>query len=122
MIKFIKFVEVPVADQNRAVKFYTEKLGFSVGQDSPYKDGWRWIELRIPGAETAALLTKRTDDQQTETPILVFIVDDVAATYNELKAKGVTFTQEPTEAQWNKGQKFALLIDSEDNTIMIGSD
>lgn len=52
MVKFVKFAELPVQDQDRAVSFYTEKVGQKVIQDTPYNDGWRWIELEIPGAET----------------------------------------------------------------------
>src|SRR5437588_9231946 len=52
MIKQIKFVSIPVADQNRALDFYTEKLGFTIITDQPFDKQQRWIELRIPKAET----------------------------------------------------------------------
>jgi catechol 2,3-dioxygenase-like lactoylglutathione lyase family enzyme len=52
MIKQIKFVSVPVADQDRALDFYTEKLGFTIITDQPFDDKQRWIELRIPKADT----------------------------------------------------------------------
>src|SRR5690606_25397426 len=93
MLKFIKFAELPVADQDRALRFYTGKLGFRVLQDTPYKDGWRWIELALPGAETAILLTPRQGNDPTDRPCLVMAVDDVAITFEELQAKGVQFTQ-----------------------------
>ncbi|MEY2526674.1 MAG: hypothetical protein QOE73_1445, partial [Verrucomicrobiota bacterium] len=44
MIKQIKFVSVPVADQDRALDFYTEKLGFTIITDQPFDDKQRWIE------------------------------------------------------------------------------
>ena len=122
MLKFIKFTELPVTDQNRALAFYTEKLGFRILQDTPYKDGWRWIELALPGAETAILLTPRENTETGDRPTLVFAVDDVAITYEELQAKGVHFTQRPTRAPWKPGESFALFRDSEGNTILIGSD
>ena len=50
MIKQIKFVSIPVADQNRALDFYTEKLGFTIITDQPFDEKQRWIELRIPKA------------------------------------------------------------------------
>ena len=56
MIKQIKFVSVPVADQNRALDFYTEKLGFTIITDQPFDEKQRWIELRIPKAETRVVL------------------------------------------------------------------
>src|SRR3979411_1687857 len=52
MIKQIKFVSIPVADQNRALDFYTEKLGFTIITDQPFDEKQRWIELRVPKAET----------------------------------------------------------------------
>ncbi len=56
MIKQIKFVSIPVADQNRALDFYTEKLGFTIITDQPFDQKQRWIELRIPKAETRVVL------------------------------------------------------------------
>src|SRR5436309_14273664 len=56
MIKGIKFASVPVSDQDRALAFYTEKLGFAVATDQPFTDKQRWIELRIPGAATGLVL------------------------------------------------------------------
>lgn len=121
MLKFVKFTELPVVDQDRAVNFYTEKLGLQVAQDAPYKDGWRWIELAVPGAETRILLTSQQGDAKSDTPRLVFISDDVDATYRKLSAHGVVFTKEPSTAPWNSGQRFAQLRDSEGNGIVIST-
>ncbi len=44
MISHIKFVSVPVRDQNRALDFYTEKLGFTIITDQPFDEKQRWIE------------------------------------------------------------------------------
>ena len=46
MIKRIKFVSIPVADQKRALDFYTDKLGFTIITDQPFDEKQRWIELR----------------------------------------------------------------------------
>lgn len=121
MLKFVKFAELPVADQDRAVRFYTEQVGLRVAQDSPYKDGWRWIELEVPGAETRIMLIPQQGAVQVDTPRLVFIADDVDATYQELTRKGVVFTKEPADAPWNPGQRFAQFRDSEGNGIVISS-
>lgn len=121
MLKFVKFAELPVADQDRAVRFYTEQVGLRVAQDSPYKDGWRWIELEMPGAETRIMLIPQQGAVQVDTPRLVFIADDVDATYQELTGKGVVFTKEPADAPWNPGQRFAQFRDSEGNGIVISS-
>jgi catechol 2,3-dioxygenase-like lactoylglutathione lyase family enzyme len=55
MIRGIKFACVPTRDQSRALKFYTEKLGFRVMTDQPF-GAQRWIELGIPGAESQVVL------------------------------------------------------------------
>lgn len=103
------------------MRFYTHKLGFRILQNTPYKTGWRWIELGIPGAETAIVLTKRDNDLVNDVPSLVMAVYDVESTYEELRASGVVAIQPPSPARWNPEQGFALLHDSEGNTILIGS-
>ena len=55
MIKLLKFVGVPTSDQDRALAFWTEKVGFRVATDQPM-GAQRWIELSIPGADTGVVL------------------------------------------------------------------
>ena len=52
MITHLKFMSIPVFDQDRALKFYTEKLGFKVATDQEMGPGRRWIELRLGKAES----------------------------------------------------------------------
>lgn len=119
---YVRFVELPVVDQDRAVAFYTEKLGFRVAQDRPYQEGWRWITLEIPGAQTKVLLTRRTEEEARDgVPSLVLTVDDVPKRYREINAKGVVFTTEPTSAPWDESEVFAVLQDSEGNLVMLGN-
>ena len=59
MIKQIKFVSIPVAEQNRALDFYTEKLGFTIITDQPFDEKQRWIELRIPKAGHESCCSRR---------------------------------------------------------------
>ena len=56
MITHLKFMSIPVRDQDRALKFYTEKLGFKVATDQEMGPGKRWIELRIGKADTRVVL------------------------------------------------------------------
>ena len=56
MIKGIKFASVPVTDQDRALEFYTKKLGLRIITDAPFNDDQRWIELGFPRAETKLVL------------------------------------------------------------------
>lgn len=55
MIKGIKFASVPTRDQEKALKFFTEKLGFQILTDQPF-GSQRWIELGISTAETNLVL------------------------------------------------------------------
>ena len=56
MIKSLKFVSIPTSDQDRALAFWTEQVGFRVATDQPMGPGRRWIELSIPGGETRVVL------------------------------------------------------------------
>ena len=83
MIKGIKFVNVPVGDQARALAFYTEILGFTVATDQPMGPaGKRWIELKIAGAETrVSLFTPPGHEDRVGTFVpLSLWADDVVGT------------------------------------------
>jgi catechol 2,3-dioxygenase-like lactoylglutathione lyase family enzyme len=107
MIKGVKFVSIPVSDQDRALEFYTKKLGMRVITDSPFGTQ-RWIELGIPRADTKIVLYMAHDrDQATGgTMNIAFVADDVVATAAELKTRGVEFVQEPQTADWGTGAAF----------------
>jgi len=117
MQKRIKFAAIPVLDQSRALEFYTKKLGLKVFTDQTMGDS-RWIELKANGAETMLVLFKRPNPEPDEIPALVFVADNVQATYQELKAKGVEFTQPPKKEPWGE---HAILKDSEGNLVVIGT-
>lgn len=118
MIKQIKFVNIPVQDQKRALDFYTEKLGFTILTDQPFDSKQRWIELRIPKAETRLVLfTIEGDEKRIGTFMnLSFATEDIAATYAAYKAKGVNFLGEPQKQPWGT---FAKFTDSEGNIFVL---
>lgn len=70
MIKQIKFVSIPGADENRALDFYTEKIGFTIITDQPFDDKQRWIELRAPKAETRVVLFTTEGDEKRISSIM----------------------------------------------------
>jgi predicted enzyme related to lactoylglutathione lyase len=117
MLKRVKFTSIPVQDQDRALEFYTKKLGLKVFTDQAMGDS-RWIELQVPRAETLIVLFKQPNHKPGEMPAAVFVADNVQATYEELKAKGVVFTQAPKKEPWGE---HAILKDSEGNIIMFGT-
>jgi catechol 2,3-dioxygenase-like lactoylglutathione lyase family enzyme len=108
MIKGIKFVTIPVRDQDRALEFYTKKLGMRVLTDSPFDDTQRWIELSIPRADTRVVLfTAPPFDQMMGGYMnITFVTDDMEATAAELKARGVEFLQDPQKADWGTSAVF----------------
>ncbi|MGH9557576.1 MAG: VOC family protein [Terriglobales bacterium] len=117
MLKRIKFTTIPVQDQSRALEFYTKKLGLRVFTDQSMGDS-RWIELQVPGGETMLVLFQQPCHQPGPTPAAVFVADNVQETYEELKAKGVEFTQPPKKEPWGE---HAILKDSEGNSIVFGT-
>jgi predicted enzyme related to lactoylglutathione lyase len=119
MIKQIKFVSVPIADQDRALDFYTEKLGFTIITDQPFDDKQRWIELRIPKADTRVVLfTTHEDKNRIGTFMnMSYRCDDLQKTYEELKGRGVEFVNPPEKQDWGS---YAIFKDSEGNRFVLG--
>lgn len=120
MIKRIKFLGIPVREQDRALRFYTEKLGFRVLTDQQFSETQRWIELSIPGAETGIVLFT---PQGHEDRIGSFVntsweVDNIEKTYAELQEKGVEFRGPPQKQPWGT---FVMMKDSEGNQIVLSS-
>jgi predicted enzyme related to lactoylglutathione lyase len=108
MIKAVKFVSIPVRDQDQAVRFYTEKLGFQILTDQAFDGKQRWIELRIPGSETkVALFTPPGHENRIGSfSNVTFMTDDIDGTYKELSGRGVVFTAPPTKQEWGCFAKF----------------
>lgn len=120
MIKAIKFVSVPVRDQDRALAFYTEKLGFRIVTDQPFDEKQRWIELGIPGAQTRLVLftPDGQEDRIGTMANLSFMADDVEATHAELSERGVEFDGPPQTMEWGT---FAKLSDPDGNQFVLSS-
>ncbi len=121
MITQLKFMSIPVEDQDRALKFYTEKLGFKVATDQPMGPGKRWIELRIDKAQTRVVLfTMDGEEGRIGTRMNCSLAcDDVEATWRQLSERGVEFIAPPAKQPWGS---FAVFKDSEGNSFVLGSD
>lgn len=118
----IQFAELAVFDQDRAKAFYLAHLGCSVAADVPMSaDGWRWIELKFPGAETALHFVRRRDETPSAEPVLVLIDADVAGRTAVLKAGGVEIVTEPQAAPYDPGLTVAEFRDSEGNRLVLSS-
>jgi uncharacterized glyoxalase superfamily protein PhnB len=112
-----------VHDQDEALEFWTEKVGFEVRQDITMAElgGFRWLSVGAPGQDISiALLTvpgPPVMDEETKKQVeelvskgnagTVFLTsDDVQASYEELKGRGVEFTEAPTEQPYGLDSEF----------------
>ena len=120
MITHVKFVGIPTRDQTRALKFYTEALGFEVATDQPFNEKQRWIELRIAHSQTRVVLfTPEGHEERIGTFFNGSIAcDDVEATYRQLRQRGVEFLQEPQKQPWGM---FAMFKDPDGNQFVLSS-
>ncbi len=115
MLKNLTHVNVWVHDQDEALAFYTDKLGMELRDDVtlPEMGNFRWLTVGLPGQPDAALTLMAVPgppvfDPDTRDKIkeltakgaaggLFFSTEDCRATYEELKGRGVQFTEEPSE-------------------------
>jgi lactoylglutathione lyase len=120
VIDGVSKVVIEVDDQTRALRFWTETMGFELEQDTSYGDE-RWVEVRTPDDGLILVLSPRREDGPDASGMLptsnvVFRCDDLARTYEELRSRGVEFPQPPVELSfgwWSlfqdqEGNRFAL--------------
>ena len=88
-------VIVPVSDQDRAIEFYLDKLGFEKRTDMPFGKGDRWVEVAPAGAATTiALVPPREGDPTGIETNVGFTTEDVDADHTDLQARGVDVDEE----------------------------
>jgi catechol 2,3-dioxygenase-like lactoylglutathione lyase family enzyme len=115
MLKQLTHVQVWVHDQDEALAFYTEKLGMELREDVtvPELGNFRWLSVGVPGQDDVAITLMAIPgppvfEEETRQQILTllskgasgglfFSTDNAQKSYEELKSRGVEFTQEPTE-------------------------
>src|ERR1700746_38805 len=115
MIRGVKSASIPVTDQDRALAFYTEKLGFRLLTDQPFDEKQRWIELGISATDTRIVLFRSNDGIPPGTKMNVtFCAEDVERTVRELEGKGVKFMMKPQKADWGTT---AVFKDLDGNTF-----
>jgi catechol 2,3-dioxygenase-like lactoylglutathione lyase family enzyme len=119
MISHVKFVSIPTTDQDRALAFWTERVGFRVLTDQPFSDTQRWIELRVGKSETRFVLFTMDGGVQPGGPFNGALgCDSVEHTYEELLAKGVEFVSKPEKQPWGT---FAVFKDPDGNQFVLSS-
>ncbi len=81
---------VPVSDQDAAIAFYTEKLGFEKRSDTPFGNGDRWVEVGPAGhTTTLALMPPQEGEEVGIATRVAFSTSDIDADYADLQARGV---------------------------------
>ena len=115
----IKLSSVPIDDYDKAIKFYTEMMGFQLKRDMPLGGGARWItvvspdepdgtELLLePNSAYPAMKALKESLVRDGIPYTAFQVNDINAEYERMKNLGVEFTMEPT----NMGVTTAAVLD-----------
>jgi len=122
----IGLTSVMVDDQEKALRFYTEKLGFVTKTDMPAGEG-RWLTVVSPeGAEGVELLLEPMGIPEAKAyqkvlynsgiTAAAFFTDDIDKEYEKLRDRGVVFTVEPTKTEWGA---YAVFEDTCGNLISL---
>jgi lactoylglutathione lyase len=113
---YISVLTLNVSDIDRAVDFYTKKLGWEKTMDVSMGEGGRWVTVAPSGGQTAFTLTKYSPDGS---PVkvggisgVIMEVDNVHGAHDRLKKAGVEFTEPPRDEPWGG---WAMFEDSEGN-------
>lgn len=116
-IKHVRTVSITVSDHDQAVDFYVNKLGFEKLMDKSFGNGYRWIEVAPPGAQTVLVLAKDFGDATRIGKLagIVFETSDMLATCKELKQRGVVFVEEPSKRPWG----YQAQIKDHDGNILV---
>ena len=117
MNRSIAHIVLVVDDYDEAIKFYTEKLDFTLVDDTPQSETKRWVLVAPKGGGCSLLLAKGVGDEQrsrignqTGGRVFLFLkTDDFGADYEKIKSKGVNFVREPKTEDYGTVAVFADL-------------
>jgi len=122
----IKLTSVHVDDQDKALRFYTEVLGFAKKAD--FSQGpFRWLTVASPEEPEGTQLQLALNDKpaakayqqaifQQSQPAMMFFTDDIKGDYERIKARGAEFTMPPKDVT---GSTIAMLKDTCGNLIQL---
>ena len=138
MITKMSHVLIWVKNQQEALEFYRDKLGFEVDTDAEIGPGYRWLTMKIKGQPGFEIILMEPNpgmmlDEESAAQLRslldkgvlgggVFDADDIHKTYEELKARGVEFKGPPSVQSWgtatvlkdNSGSWFSLSQEKEE--------
>jgi lactoylglutathione lyase len=118
LITKIATAAVYVDDQQKAKSFWTEKVGFEIVAEFPMGPGSSWLEVAPKGAESALVIYPKSmmTNWQELKPSIVFVSDDIEATYSKMLENGVSFEGALQKMQWGT---FATFKDEDGNSFLI---
>src|SRR5450755_599027 len=104
MFTKIGTIGVGVSDQDKALDFYVNKLGFEKIDDQPMSETERWLEVAPPGAQTHLMLGLRGQSGGDKTGFTGYVLhtDKIEATCETLNARGVNVSKELSTEPWGK--------------------
>jgi predicted enzyme related to lactoylglutathione lyase len=110
----IATVAVYVENQEEALSFWTEKVGFVLHRSQSMGPNARWLEVGPEGAESCLVIYPKSmmEDWAERKPSVVFECGDIQEKYQEMSSRGVTFTEPPKQMHWGP---FAMFLDTEGN-------
>jgi lactoylglutathione lyase len=118
-ISHISVVAIRVKNQDEALRFYTERLGFEKRMDADMGEGKRWLTVAPVGASTEIVLENETAEAKSGGWAGVILeAEDIDAAYRELSGRGVKFTELPIRHPWGG---WAQLEDQDGNTFGLHS-
>jgi catechol 2,3-dioxygenase-like lactoylglutathione lyase family enzyme len=118
-IKELGRVMIPVSDQDAAIGWYRDKLGFSLLADVPFGEGDRWVEVQPPGGGASIALTQpRGEFNPGVMTNIALDSTDVRADHEELKANGVDVDDELMGGDGTVPPMF-FFRDGDGNTLLL---
>lgn len=124
MLTKLAVVTILVRDQDEALAYYTETLGFEKMDDINFGEGNRWLTVMVKNQKDLQIFLQKADsfgvdamDQVGKATMWAFNTDNCRETYETLKGRGVKFLGEPKEQPWGieatfedlYGNKFVLV-------------
>lgn len=120
-ISHVSVVSIQVTDQDEALRFYTERLGFETWTDAPMGEGMRWLTVAPAGSSTVLSLVST---HMAGAPIgtntgIVLETSDLDAAYRELSGRGVQFSRLPSRESFGGWAEF---VDQDGNSFGLHAD
>jgi predicted enzyme related to lactoylglutathione lyase len=115
-VQRVSVISVPVADQERAKRFYTDQVGFQLLFEASFGEQLRWIQVGPGSGPSLTLVTWFDEMPAGSLRGLVFDCDDLDADYAAMSGRGVKFSCPPTQ---QPGGVFATFIDPDGNHVSL---